>query len=276
MPNRINIDGYAIIIGAMKCGTTSLYSYLQEHPEICPAITKEPEFFSENQGRGAQVSNYNDLWDFDDSVHIYALEASTGYTKYPLEPNVPQNMYRYGIMPKFIYIIRNPFDRITSHFNFMRKSSSWDLNIDDNHLINTSKYFLQLEQYRQYFPRENILVLDFDELRENPRQVLQNIFQFLGLSYSCFPEKFEIKNATQIEPETKLEKKIRKLKLSTISGYIPIHLKERAKNLIRGVFPPEKKLNLSDTEIQFVYDELKEDMAKLQQAYGFDVCKWGF
>lgn len=39
MPDPIPVDAYALIIGAMKCGTSSLYDYLQGHPEICPAVT---------------------------------------------------------------------------------------------------------------------------------------------------------------------------------------------------------------------------------------------
>lgn len=61
MSDEIPRDAHAIIIGAMKCGTTSLYNYLQDHPEICSAITKEPEFFSENQSHGVHVENYNEL-----------------------------------------------------------------------------------------------------------------------------------------------------------------------------------------------------------------------
>ena len=64
MADRIPKDAYAIIIGAMKCGTSSLYSYLEGHPEICPAVGKEPEFFSENQALTLQVDNYSDLWSF--------------------------------------------------------------------------------------------------------------------------------------------------------------------------------------------------------------------
>lgn len=260
-----------MIIGAMKCGTTSLYSYLQGHPEICPAITKEPEFFSENQCHGVQVDNYSDLWFFNDLVHKYSLEASTGYTKYSVEPNVPKNIYGYGIRPKFIYIIRNPFDRISSHFNSMQKDKTWLLNIDDAHLIRTSSYFLQLEQYRKYFPIEDILILDFDELKDNPRILLQRIYQFLDLSHSYFPGDYKVKNPTQVE----IEKNLRRLKLGTFFDHIPKPPKKLLKNLLRGVSPSEKRI-MTDPEKEFVYNELKEDMANLHQVYGFNVCKWGF
>lgn len=231
-------NAYAIIIGAMRCGTTSLFNYLAGHPEICPAINKEPEYFSENQGHKVQVNHYNELWPHYNSNHKYVLEASTGYTKYPKEPNVPENILNYGIEPKFIYIIRNPFDRITSHYNYMQNFESWDLAIDNIHLINTSDYFKQLEQYRKYFPMQNILLLDFDDLRDNPKNILDTTYNFLQLSCDYFPEKFEIKNIT------------------------------------RSTSPAKR--TLTTTEKDTIYNKLTESMYKLFHTYGFDVRKWGF
>jgi hypothetical protein len=184
---KIPVDRYLLIIGAMKCGTSSLFEYLGAHPEICPAVSKEPEFFSENQGHGVRVERYFELWDFDSTVHKYALEASTGYSKYPAVSNVPKRIFDYGLRPKFLYIIRNPIDRIVSHYNFLEGTKSWNLQITDDHLINTSNYFLQLEQYREFFPLEDIMVLDFDELRDDPKSLLRRIYGFLGLSLSHFP-----------------------------------------------------------------------------------------
>ena len=273
MADRIPKDAYAIIIGAMKCGTSSLYSYLEGHPEICPAVGKEPEFFSENQAITLQVDNYSDLWSFNDSVHKYALEASSGYTKYPSEPNVPKNIYGYGIRPKFIYIIRNPFDRITSHYNFRIWDETWRLNIVDPHLINISNYFLQLEQYRKYFPLEDILILDFDDLKNNPRSVLQRIYQFLDLSDGYFPDDYKVENPTPII--TKFEKNLRILKLYFLVNCIPNSIKKFGKKMLVRTFPPKKRI-LTDVEKEFVYNELKQDMAHLHHIYGIDVRKWGF
>ncbi len=273
MANRIPRDAYVLIIGAMKCGTSSIYSYLKDHPEICPAITKEPEFFSENQGHGLQVESYSDLWDFDETIHKYALEASTGYTKYPLEPNVPKNIFSLGISPKFIYIIRNPFNRITSHFNYMQRDESWLAKIDSTHLINTSNYFLQLEQYRKYFPLDDFLILDFDDLRDSSALVLKKIYGFLDLSHSYFPEEYKVKNPTQIK--TKFDKNLRKLKLSPLISFVPNPLRQLGRNLLLRVFPPEKR-TLLNTEKEFIYNELKDGMASLFHNYGFDVRKWGF
>lgn len=189
-------DAYVMIIGAMKCATTSLYDYLNAHPAICPAACKEPEFFSENQSHGLSVARYQDLWSFDCQAHRYALEASTGYTKFPSEPNVARHIHDHGLWPYFIYVVRNPFDRIASHFNFMSDfDPDWDHAITDGHLIETSNYYLQLEQFRRYFPDDRIHVIDFDDMATQPQTVLKGVYDFLGLFPYYFPEAYEIRNA---------------------------------------------------------------------------------
>lgn len=273
MSNPIPRDAYAMIIGAMKCGTSSLYDYLVGHPEICPSITKEPEFFSENQLYGVDVESYNDLFSFDRSIHKYTLEGSTGYTKYPVEPNVPRNIFEYGISPKFIYIIRNPFERIESHYNFMQNDDKWLLDIVDNHLINMSNYFLQLEQYKPYFPISSILILDFDDLKNDPSSVLKNVYNFLGLSHSYFPDRYEAKNPTR--PMSGFEKSIRKSRIAQLLRPLPRAPKHALKAALQKVFPAEKR-ELTEAEREFLYNQLRESMLSLHEVYGFDSSKWGF
>jgi len=270
MSNEIPSDRYAIIIGAMKCGTSSLYSYIKNHPEICPACVKEPEFFSEQQNHGVSVVKYSDLWQFDGSIHKYALEASTGYTKYPLEPNVPENIFCYGISPKLIYIIRNPFDRIASHLNGL---ADREIDVIPQHLIHTSNYFLQLKQYRKYFPRENFLILDFDDMKGDPVLVVRRIYDFLGLSYSYFPDRYRVANRTQVE--TKLERILGKLGIDAISSALPSSVRRFGRKVAKRISPAARRV-LTNAERRLVENELKADMARLREAYGFDVSKWGF
>jgi len=115
----IPADAFVIIIGAMKCGTTTLYDNLIKHEEFCPAKDKEPHFFAKATNRFTRPGRYEQLWNFQPKVHQYAIEASTGYTKYPLEAGVPQRVHAYGLKPKFIYIVRDPFMRIESEINFL-------------------------------------------------------------------------------------------------------------------------------------------------------------
>ena len=264
MPNNIPDDAYALIIGATKCGTTSLYNYLSGHPEICAAVTKEPNYFAKKAKKNPIVGNYSDLWLFDDLVHKYALEASTSYTKYPWEPEVPKNIFDHGIKPKFIYIIRNPFDRICSQFNYMRRTQPPGLKVDDERLLNGSNYFLQLEQYRKYFSIDDILILDFAELTSNPASVLEKIYDFLRLSNVYFPEKYEIFKAANYES-----------KLIPYLRYVPRSLKPVGKKLLRAISPPAK-IELTGEQKEHIYFKLKKSMTDLHRFYGIDVHKWGF
>ena len=267
----------AIIIGAMKAGTTSLYNYLQTHPEICPAVIKEPEFFSENQHyhgirkQGIRADQYADLWAFDASVHKYALEASTGYTQFPKEPGVPKKIFDYGLRPKFIYLLRDPFDRVLSQRNFLKNKPHFSA-ITEAEMISISNYFLQLEQYRRYFPAEDFLLLDFDTLKNDPLAVLRSVYGFLGLSEAHLPTDLDVHNPTRLE--SKFEKRLRASPLKTAFHRLPGPLKQFGKGLLEML--PSDRGSLGDPERQAVYAQLEPDMARLHDVYGVDVRKWGF
>ena len=273
MSDPIPNSAHAIIIGAMKCGTSSLFAYLKQHPEICPSITKEPEFFSERQSHGKRARQYSDLWNFDAAVHKYALEGSTGYSKYPSEPNVAENIFNYGIKPKFIYLVRNPYDRIVSHYNFMRQKGHPPHDMVTDHLVNVSNYFLQLERYRRLFPRDDILVLDFDELRQTPAVALARVYGFLGISMAHFPPEYPALNQTQTE--SRLRRTIQHLALDRMLDFAPAALSRRWQGLLNSIGHTEKR-RLTDQERALIHDRLKDSMKQFRDVYGFDVGRWGF
>ena len=179
--SEIPQDRYALIIGAMKCATTSLFSYLAEHPAVAPAKIKEPEFFSRNQGHRAQVARYQDLWDFDPDLHRYAMEASTGYTKWG-ERGAAERIHAYGLRPKLVYVVRDPFARIESHYNFMLQNPAWTRGITDENLVQTSNYYLYVADYARVFGRENLMILDYEALSADPRGTVNRACGFLGLA----------------------------------------------------------------------------------------------
>ena len=267
-------NAYVIIIGAMKSGTTSLYSYLAGHPEICESSIKEPEYFSRHQSHGAQGKQYEELWNFDETVHRYVLEGSTGYTKYPAEKGVPARIKAYGINPRFIYILRNPFERIESHFNAGRFNPEWKHSILDEHLINVSKYYMQLQRYREYFPRERFLLLDFAELKNSPETVLRQIYGFLELDKIVLPDSYDIKNKTI--SNSKLDILYRKLiRTVGINRILPEPLKRVFRRILSERITIPRKMLLA-AEREQVHNTLEEDMMKLRDEYGIDVVKWGF
>lgn len=265
MTAEIPKDGYVIILGAMRAGTTSLYAYMSKHPEICPAVAKEPGYFTERFRRPIAMDRYEDLWPSFSRQHRYAMEASTGYAKYPMEPGLPERIRDYGIAPRFIYIVRNPFDRIRSHRDFLGTVRDIWHPLTHEHLINTSRYHMQLEQFCRVFPRDHILVLDFEELATNPQATLKTVYGFLGISEERLPTKYDVKNAAgNLRPGGQ-----------GILRRLVWVLSNRWKRLT-GLGPSPVRSAWTDAEKQFVHDALADDMARLKKDYGINVEKWGF
>lgn len=273
MPETIPHDGYVLIIGAMKCGTSSLYEYLKNHPQLCPALTKEPEFFSRHQRHGLRLESYSDLWEFDPRIHRYALEASSGYTKFPAETGVPQRIYGCGIRPKFIYVIRNPFDRIVSHYNYMLRDVDFNSTIIDDHLINTSNYYLQLAQYHRLFPRADFLVLDFDELKATPERSVEKVCRFLDIDETYRPQSFAAANKTRVQ--SSLERVIKRSPLGRAALRLPASVRQSAQRVLASMSPRRQRV-LAPSEYEYVMVQLTPDMQKFEQEYGFDIGRWGF
>lgn len=236
----MQINNFALIIGTMKGGTTSLFNYLAEHPAISPCIEKEPEFFSDRAKLAKGFDYYQSLWDWDRANHQIALEASTAYTRvtHPQFLNAAENIYHYRIDNnvdfKFIYILRNPIDRIESHYTHGRawgfgetaKSLAGGI---DREVLETSKYAMQIEEYYQRFAAEKILLLNFVDLKQKPQAVLQKICQFLAIDDTYnFDNLNTIHNRGESRTTIKLPGwyKIRKTKtMKTLSEKIPIEQK---------------------------------------------------
>lgn len=270
MADRIPADAYVMIIGGMKCGTTSLFEYLKGNSAICPVAGKEPAFFCENQFDDFDVAKYEALWSYDSSVHKYALEASTGYSKYPVETGVPRRIAECGLEPHFIYLVRNPFDRIESQFDFTRVANP-SLRILNQNLIDLSDYYLQVKQYHPYFSKGCFLILDFDELVRDPVRTLQRVYVFLGIEEPYYPKKFKARNVTRRRSSRLKYALQRRLKTLLGGDKHASGIFEEGDRLVAA----EKRL-LTEDERRIVHEALKDNMTRLHQEYGVDVAKWGF
>nr|WP_321222021.1 sulfotransferase [uncultured Psychroserpens sp.] len=173
-----------IIIGSAKSATTSLSNALALHPEICFSQPKEPQFFSKTNWRKG-VDHYHSL--FKTKARLYG-EGSTNYTKLPsFNKKIHKDIFEYNPSMKLIYIMRNPLDRIISHFTHSYNrgyESHKDINdaiFSQSHYIDVTKYAMQIEPYINTFGRKNVLLLFFDDFISNPQEVLNTTYAFLDL-----------------------------------------------------------------------------------------------
>jgi hypothetical protein len=184
-----------IVIGAMKAGTTSLHYYLSLHPEIYMSEDKEPSFFTVEKNWHRGVSWYSSLFPSDATVRG---ESSPDYTKYPAIQGVPGRIRSVVPDVRMIYLVRDPIDRIISHyidayaFGRVHKPINYELSrFEDHHFVNCSRYYMQLEQYLEHVDPAQILVVTTEELRRERRAMMRDVFGFLGVDPSFWAPGFE-------------------------------------------------------------------------------------
>lgn len=283
------IENFLLIIGSMKCGTTSLFNQLAEHPEISPCKEKEPDFFSNQNIYKKGFDFYQSLWNYSTQNNAIALEASTNYSKAPRVTNTPDRIYKVksdsNTNFKFIYVIRNPIDRIISHCTHDLQAQ-WSVKY--NHpivngipypAIEISKYAMQLATYLELFPRKDILILDFEDLKNNTEELLKKICIFLEIDPA-----FEFRNISKRHNQSSGKMKTNEL-WPTFDKYIasPVisclapEKKRKARKKIRKLFEVDKiqeKVKLSEFQYDFLVKELRDDLYKLRTEYGVDISKW--
>ena len=238
------IDAFAFIIGAMKSGTTTLFRYLSQHPEIAAHPIKEPEFFSRKTPPGAaDLGRYAAGWGPVPAGRHVALEASTGYTKRPRFPDVAQRLRALEERKTFLYIVRDPVARIESHLvhnlaadQIERQAIRFEAL---THHVAVSSYAYQLDAWRKAFPEIPVHVIDFADLRDDPLPMLRSACRALDIDPGA---TFTPLAAQNTSPNDRLAE--------------PYRLPDSLAAELRLALTP--------------------DMRRFADNYGFDVAKWGF
>ena len=282
----MEIKQFAMIIGAMKCGTSYLFDYLAQHPEIAPSCSKEPEFFTQDYEKG--LDWYCNLFEFDSKQHRVALEASTGYTKYPYFPPAEENVIvaeriqASGIPVKFIYVMRDPIERIQSHYNY-GIAMGWGRGreILDESFISCSRYAMQLENYLERFPRNDILLLNFSDIKEDIVGTSKRVMKFLNLEeidLSKTISKTEVIQKNQTVGQKAESNVLLNLKenLSSLKqlyrSLIPHDFRSRVNTLLSYEYTEIKQLS-AQQKMQ-IFLAIESDITRLQKDYQFDTSRW--
>jgi hypothetical protein len=179
-----------MIIGAQKCGTSTLFEILADHPSIVRCRKKEPHFFSSSPDWKRDLPEYEEL--FTQKQGALYFEASTSYTFYPLRNlRIWNDIFDYNPNMKFIYLVRNPIDRIISGYMHLYERGNTDLPIEkalirERMLIDLTRYYTQVNPYVKKFGSSNVLIIDFDDLIHQRRIVLGTVSKFLGIDFAKF------------------------------------------------------------------------------------------
>lgn len=269
-----------LIIGGMKCGTTSIYSHLCTHPAIFASTAKkEPSFFTQASPTLPQIGAYRALCR-EVTPFGWACEASTNYTKFPSFPGVPKRIHSAFPESRFVYILRQPVERIYSHYihnlaaGSERRSFEEAVLGDDQHYINVSRYFLQLSQYLENFSPESILVLIFEDFIQNKLTSLQRVFSFLGIDRSFVPPNLDEKK--NIGAEKTIDRPVlRRLESTLLFNSLPQRVHRFLKRRLQR--PAPSKLEFYDPILHnSIMELLYRDVEELQAYLGVKITAWDF
>lgn len=288
-----------LLIGAPKSGTTSLYNYLNQHPQVFMSTNKEPKFFAfegcnldfNGHHKGIQqikestITNYSDYLNLFKDANTYKVigEASPIYLHHT---KAPKNIKKYLPNVKLVAILRNPIERLYSDWkhqvrmgweperDFFKALKQWELRENQNWIpylnyLPKGLYYKNLSRYFQLFDNKQIKIVLYEDLKNDASKLMQELFDFLEIDQNvvidtshCYMKSNPIPKNYFIEKIIlKINKKMQKIdKLSSIRGKI-IQL-----NKIDETLPVRYK-----NEIFRIY---QEDILKLQKIIHRDLSSW--
>lgn len=208
--SKFRLLPHFIIIGAQKAGTTSLFYYLSQHPQIIPSIEKEVHFF--DGGLNPFVDNYEKGQQWYRAhfplPQIVGNDFVTGEASplYMFNPIAPSRIANLIPQVKMIAILRNPTERAISGYFHEKRRGREPLPImealqeEDNrmkpilqnqdfknknfiHFSYKSRglYKEQIERYLKYFSREQILIISSEDFFKEPEINISKVCDFLGI-----------------------------------------------------------------------------------------------
>ncbi len=275
-----NIYPNFLYIGASKAGSSWLYECLREHPQVFVPAAKDLHFFHIHYDKG--MDWYRNFFK-PNAEQIAIGELSHDYF---LFPDVAQKIYECNPKMKLIVSLREPVDKTISGYQYAQKVYlDKSVSFEDffyhhdrykkTHFQNmnreTANYFEHLQAFYKRFPRKQILILFFDELKSNPQSFLQKVYNFLEVDADFTPsvlhQKVNQQQAARLGPLAHLAYKVaeqmRKMGLANIVGAV----KRNAlfNKLLYQENKQEAKWTLEEEMKHTVYEYFVKDYAKLSE-----------
>jgi hypothetical protein len=281
-----------LIVGAMKCGTTSLHRYLDLHPDITMSSPKELRFFDDPAWRD-RIDWYKRHFQPGAAV---TGESTVYYTAYPWIPDVPQRVHELVPNARLIYLVGDPLKRLEAQWvewctieadRSPEMLGKWarlpfsEVLADYDHprhpVVCPSRYATQLEQYLALFPKAQVMVVDQDELKHSRVETLQAVFRFLGVDDGFVSAEFADELNTHEEKSRAWSSYslVRRTLLACGANRIPSSTRGWIGQRLRSVLSrPVAKPTIDASVRPGLTEHLREEAERLRELTGKALPHW--
>ncbi len=279
------------IAGFPKCGTTSLYKYLKEHPQIYGPELKEPRFLvhkklhlenSNRKFRQITVTNEAEyLAMYQDGINAkYRMDGTPDYSFYP---EAAYKIKEISDDSRVIISIRNPVDRFISAYKMLWNKGSTQKSlreyIDGRHKkqqdsMPSGIYCENIAHMQSVIGKDKVLVIILDELRDDINGTLGKIYEFLGIENNI-PQnagKAYYSNKNRLKPGL-----ARNILTGKFAKFMYLKLPVKLRNKLKKAVEIESLYmedEISDDIRNELLDYYMEDIVKTEQLTGYNLSEW--
>lgn len=198
----------ALIIGGMKCGTTTLNSWLRSHPEVAFSAIKEIHYFDQNYDKGeGWYRSFFPIWEMWTGAKC-VIEATPAYLF--RASVVAPRMHSLVPSARLILMLRDPVKRAISHYGHRVRNGEERRSIEDALLASHGSspdseniyktrglYADQIREFLRFYPIDNLMIVKSEDFFADPASIYFAVQEFLGLSPKDLPEGSAPRNVGQ-------------------------------------------------------------------------------
>jgi len=279
------------VVGTPKAGTTSLYHYLKQIPQIFMSPIKEPNYFSQNYVPGYLLFDHKrikksipkiaDAEEYLSLFHGVKDETIIGESSvsYLSIPEVPKLIHQRVPQAHIIISLRDPVERMFSGYHMHRKFNRTNPifyeeikyqmdTFDDNiypRMLRNGLYYDDVKNYLETFGKKQVKILIFEDWIKNPRKTMKEICEFLGVKNTLdnFVTEIHHKYMPKSIPRGRLGRFLiqKGIESKKIKNILPLSKRQFIGNRIFGM-EIEKKMTI--TERKMLIDFFQDDVKKLE------------
>ncbi len=285
-----------LIVGVQKAGTTSIYNYLQEHPQVYMSPVKETNFLEKDwQTLAKDKQNKNGIITLEDYSRLFAGvkdeiaigEASPNYL-FHYQSSVPR-IQKYVPDAQLIIVLRNPIERAYSDYlmhirdaiGYRPLAEQIKYAADKSFIIRKGFYYTPIQYYLNSFRTEQVQVFLYDDLIQDSLKFMQSMYRYIGVD-----DSLEIDTTKKVQtakvPKNQVinnllrrKNPLRTLAANTLKTVMPLSARQQLRDRLMNLnYQSKQATPLSPEDRQGLINIYREDILKLQDLINRDLSVW--